>query len=54
MLETLIKDGTVVDGTGKPAFKADVAVAGGRITMVAPDAEQEAARVIDAQGLHVF
>jgi len=53
MLETLIRNGTIVDGTGKPAFRSDVAVAGGRITMVAQNVEQEAARVIDAQGLHI-
>ncbi len=53
MLDILIKNGTVVDGTGQPVFKADVGVAEGRIVTVAANVEQEAVRIIDAQGLHV-
>jgi N-acyl-D-amino-acid deacylase len=53
MLDVLIKNGTVVDGTGKSAFEADVGVAGGRIAAVAREIAQEAARTVDAQGLHV-
>ncbi|MFQ6100267.1 MAG: amidohydrolase family protein [Anaerolineae bacterium] len=51
MLDILIKNGTVVDGTGKPAFKADVGIAAGRIAVVAETVEQEAKRTIEAQGL---
>jgi len=53
MLDILIKNCTVVDGTGKPAFKADVGVAAGRITLVAEHIDQEARRTIEAQGLHL-
>jgi N-acyl-D-amino-acid deacylase len=53
MLDILIKNGVVVDGTGKPAFKADVGIAAGRIAVVAEDVEQEAKRTIHAQGLHL-
>ena len=53
MLEILIKGSVVVDGTGKPAFKADVGVAEGRVAVVAGSVEQEAARTIDARGLHL-
>lgn len=53
MLDILIKNGTVVDGTGKPAFKADVGVSDGRIAVVAKDIEQETAWTVDAQSLHV-
>ncbi|MDH4136265.1 MAG: D-aminoacylase [Anaerolineae bacterium] len=53
MLDILIKNGVVVDGTGKPAFKADVGIAAGRIALVAEDIEQEAKRTIQAQGLHL-
>ena len=52
--ETLIKGGTVIDGTGVPRFKADVAVNGdtvAKIDGVRPD--DTADRVIDATGCHV-
>ncbi len=53
MLDILIVNGLVVNGTGKPAFKADVGVAEGRIAVVADSVEQEAVRTIQAQGLHL-
>jgi N-acyl-D-amino-acid deacylase len=53
MLDILIKNGVVVEGTGKPSFKADVGVAAGRIAVVAKEIEQEANRTIAAQGLHL-
>jgi N-acyl-D-aspartate/D-glutamate deacylase len=52
MHDLLIKGGRVVDGTGRLAFAADVAVAGGRIAAVG-ESLGEAARVIDAGGLVV-
>jgi len=53
VLDILIKNGVVVDGTGKPAFEADVGIAAGRIAVVAQDIEQETKRTIQAQGLHL-
>jgi len=53
MLDILIKNGTVVDGTGKPPFRADVGVTNGCVTVMAEDVKLEAERTIDAQGLHV-
>ena len=47
--DLLIRNGTVVDGTGAPSRRGDVAVARGKI--VPPDGG--AARVIDAEGLVV-
>jgi N-acyl-D-aspartate/D-glutamate deacylase len=44
--ETVIKGGTVVDGTGAPGVRADVAMAGGRITEIGPDLDGD--RVLDA------
>lgn len=49
----LIKNGTVVDGSGAPARAADVAVEGDRIAAVEPGLSGEAARVVDARGLMV-
>lgn len=53
MLDILIKNGSVLDGLGKPAFKADVGVAEGRIVTLAGEIKPEAARILDATGLHV-
>jgi N-acyl-D-amino-acid deacylase len=53
MLDVLIKNGAVVDGTGRPAFEADVGIAASRIAVVAANVDQGARRTIDAQGLHV-
>jgi N-acyl-D-aspartate/D-glutamate deacylase len=50
----LIKNGTVVDGTGRPAYKADVRVRGDTIVAIAPNLEPEKReRVIDAAGCYV-
>jgi N-acyl-D-amino-acid deacylase len=46
----LIRNGTVIDGSGAPGLRADVAVRGDRIEAVAPGLTGEAARSIDASG----
>ena len=53
-IRILIKNGTVVDGSGAPAFAADVRVAGGRITELGRDLKAGTGeRVIDAAGCYV-
>ncbi|MDE0356397.1 MAG: amidohydrolase family protein [Gammaproteobacteria bacterium] len=51
--DLLIRGGLVLDGTGNPAFVADVGVSGGEIVAVGDLAGASAAREIDATGLHV-
>jgi N-acyl-D-amino-acid deacylase len=50
MHDLVIRDALVVDGTGRPARRASVAVAGGLIAAVGDDLGA-ARRVIDADGL---
>ncbi|MET0144642.1 MAG: amidohydrolase family protein [Ilumatobacteraceae bacterium] len=49
----LIRNGSVIDGTGAPARRADVAIVDGVIVAVGDDAQVADARVIDADGLVV-
>jgi N-acyl-D-aspartate/D-glutamate deacylase len=49
MLDILIKNGIVVDGTGKPGFRADVMIADGKIAGVGM-CDTPAKTVIDAKG----
>ncbi len=50
--DLLIAGGRVVDGSGAPAFRADVAVRGDRIALVSPTplSPSAARRVVDARG----
>jgi dihydroorotase/N-acyl-D-amino-acid deacylase len=51
--DLLIKNGLVVDGSGKPGYPADVAIKGDRIVQIGKLAGATATRVIDAHGLVV-
>ena len=50
MYDIVIRGGTVVDGSGAPRYRADVAVKDGKIAKIAPSIQEEAGRVIDAAG----
>ncbi|MBI4833024.1 MAG: D-aminoacylase [Candidatus Lindowbacteria bacterium] len=51
--DVLIKNGMVMDGTGAPAFRADVLIRGDRIADVGLFPDAQASKVIDAAGLVV-
>lgn len=51
MVDVLIKNAFVVDGSGRPGFRADVAVKGDTITGVGDLRHLGAKRTIDAEGL---
>ena len=51
-LDLVVRGGTVLDGTGAPAFRADVGLVGDRIAALGEIAPEQARRVIDASGLH--
>jgi len=53
VLDLVIRGGTVLDGTGAPARRADVGIAGGRVVSVAHSGDVEARSEIDATGLMV-
>jgi N-acyl-D-amino-acid deacylase len=48
-----IRGGTILDGTGAPAWQGDLAVAGDTIAAIGDVPPEHARRVIDATGLHV-
>lgn len=51
--DLVLRGGTVVDGTGAPAWKADVAIAGDTIAAIGAIPAERAKRAIDVSGLHV-
>src|SRR6478672_12570151 len=48
--DLLIRNGRIVDGTGSPWYRGDLAVRGDTIARIAPRIDAPAARVIDANG----
>lgn len=50
MLDFLIRNARIVDGTGSPWYLGDVGVAGGRIAAIGRLSGERAARVIEADG----
>ena len=53
MLDYLIRNGMLVDGTGRPAYRADVGIADGRIAAIGDLQTAPAGTVIDAAGKYV-
>ena len=53
MFDTILKGGTVIDGTGRPGFTADVGITKGKIVQVGDLSAAGAANVIDVTDLAV-
>ncbi len=53
IFDTLIRGATVLDGSGGPAFPADVAIRDGRIAAVGPLPQAEAGEVVEASGKYL-
>ena len=53
VFDVIVRGGSVLDGTGRPAIRADVGVIGSRIARVGDLSRDSAATVIDAAGLVV-
>ena len=51
MYQLIIKNTRIIDGTGSPAYRADLAVMDGKIAAIAPEIHEEAELVIDGEGL---
>jgi N-acyl-D-amino-acid deacylase len=50
-LDLIIRGGSLIDGSGSPAKKADIGIAGDRIVFIGSSAGRKAKREIDATGL---
>jgi N-acyl-D-aspartate/D-glutamate deacylase len=51
--DTIIKDGTIVDGTRVPRYKADIGIKNGKIAKIGRLNTSDAKKVLDARGLIV-
>jgi N-acyl-D-amino-acid deacylase len=49
--DILIKNGSIVDGTGKPAYRADIGIRDGMISEITPEIGASADQIIQADGL---
>jgi N-acyl-D-amino-acid deacylase len=54
MFDVVVRGGMVLDGTGAPAFRADLGVSGDRITAVGPLPSAQATTEVDATGRYVL
>ena len=52
-LDTIIKNGEVIDGTGQLRYKADIGISEGRIKSIGDLSGKEANQIIDATNLIV-
>jgi len=53
MLDIIIKNGRIVDGTGKPSYKGSLAIKDGKVVKIQTNIEQQSLEIIDGTGLVV-
>lgn len=53
LLDLVIKNGVIIDGTGKTRFNGDLGIKGNRVVEISSKISREANEVIDAEGLIV-
>lgn len=53
MFDLIIKGGIVVDGTGVPGVKADIAITEGKISKIGEIDQDEAKEIVDAENMIV-
>ncbi len=53
MLDLIVKNGSILDGSGSPPYQADIAVRKGKIHLIEPGIGLDSQEIIDAQGLCV-
>ncbi len=51
--DIVVRNGRILDGTGNPAFRADIGIVGDRIAVIGDLAGATATRTVDATGLYV-
>ena len=51
--DTIIKNGTVIDGTRVPRYRADIGIKNGKIAQIGRLNSSDAKKVVDANGLIV-
>lgn len=53
MYDLIIKNGSVIDGTGSPSFRSDIAVKNGKTVKILRNIAGDSKKIIDAKGLTV-
>ena len=53
MLDIIIKNGCIVDGTGKPSYIGSLAIKDGKVIKIQNNIEEESTEIIDGAGLVV-
>ena len=52
--DTIISGGRVVDGTGSPAYYADIGIADGKVAAIGKLGQVKSKQVIDARGHYLW